>query len=140
MTRRILLLLAASSLLGCASAEIRKSPGEADEGLRFYRPAPHLLITISKVESPTKFELESEIVWLPDYSNEYVVKTTGWLGSADLSVGLTDGWNLTSYALNRDSQAADIAKEVAGGFGSLIGTETAAFAAVLGPGALSPGL
>lgn len=51
--------------------------------------------------------------YLPDYSQGYRVKQSGFLGASELSVKLTDGWQLTELGAKSDSQLAATIEAVA---------------------------
>ncbi|MEM0924948.1 MAG: hypothetical protein AAGJ83_02830 [Planctomycetota bacterium] len=123
----LLLILSA----GCAPrVRVRPSPGPTDSGIRYYRPKPYLRIepagesvTEGRVttETPSDEFVAIALEYLPDFSEEYAIEVTPGLGTADVEIGLSDGWNLTSINQDLDSQfdenvtaIADLARAAAG--------------------------
>ncbi|QEF96618.1 hypothetical protein Mal15_06460 [Stieleria maiorica] len=125
-------LLAATVICGgCAPrVRVRQAPGPDDTGIRYYRPKPYLrvepggsVVTQGKVSTTTPSDefVAISLEYLPDFSEEYSIDVRPGLGTANVSVGLTDGWNLTSLNQELDSQfdenvkaIADLAKAGAG--------------------------
>lgn len=96
MRTAALLMLGARALsVSCASTQIKRvSPGGDEEGIRFYKPVPYLLVTAAQTReegSASGINYTAKVVWLPDYSDVYAIKPIGRLGSADLTVTLQDG-------------------------------------------------
>lgn len=128
-----LLLIAVFILSGCASVSVTKVTSGDEEGIRFYRPHPYLLVT---EEPPAKADAETgssaiqkpksgqtaanagassapadstgnvnvQIVWLPDLSESYAIRTNSGLGAANSSVTLKDGWQLTQFGGSVDTK------------------------------------
>jgi hypothetical protein len=80
--------LCAVVLGGCSSVNVVKNPGPGDNGIRYYRPKPYLLVTPA---DPTGRMVKLEILQLPDYCEEYSIHPKGKKPPA---VQLKDGWNL----------------------------------------------
>ena len=110
-------------LLGCTPRVIvRQSPTADDEGIRYYRPKPYLLISALQkdtVASPDYVSITLD--YLPDFSEEYSINVRPGLGIAEVNVGLEDGWNLVSLNQKLDSQTdenikatSELLKSVAG--------------------------
>ncbi len=113
------LLVCVSLLSSCAGykvlpAETDAIKASAQEGLRFYRPQPYLIISAS-AEAPAtasgkapagqaEVGLTYQIVYLPDYTKGYVLQRKGGLGTVDASAKLTSGWMLTELGVKTDSQ------------------------------------
>lgn len=131
--RKVCVILLVSILTGCGSVKVMriqndfstvgvKIKGSKDEyeGVRFYRPAPHVWITcippsdkvniITETEGPEKAPTKQTIrtlsgksyaatlVMLPDFSQEYIIKwKSGFFGSVQPNFALSDGWNLNSF-------------------------------------------
>lgn len=105
---------------GCSGVQIhRVTDATYDEGLRFYRPDPYLLVT----DTPDKGR-QTTVIWLPNYNQEYAVCTVGWWGSSEVTATLDDGWNLTSLGVNRDSKISDILTAISGSVGSAAAWKT----------------
>lgn len=79
-------------VLGCSYAKIEKVTDETDHGLRFYRPHPYVLL-YEKDNS----KYVAEIVWLPDKSEEYVIRPRMWFSKLEYEATLEHGWNLTLF-------------------------------------------
>lgn len=89
MTRKAAAVWLSVVLLGgCSSVNVVKSPSPGDNGIRFYRPKPYLLVTPA---DPTGRMVKLEVLQLPDYSEEYSIHPKGKKPPA---VQLQDGWNL----------------------------------------------
>ena len=103
--------------VGCAPrVKIVKNPSDCDEGVRYYRPKPYLLITPSeKVDQSVQIALQ----YLPDFSQEYAVNVRPGLGIASVKLELKDGWNLTSINQELDSQSDEIVEAAADLVGSI---------------------
>ena len=105
---------------------------EGLEGIRFYRPALHVWLVYSTpseqvdlvettktrkigdtVETTRDVRtshrgLAARFVMLPDYTQEYVIRSSSGMGSASASVMLADGWNLTAFSDQSDSQVDEL--------------------------------
>lgn len=86
----------------------RTSNGTYTDGLRFYRPHPYLLVTEGSDG------IKSQIVYLPDKSQEYVVRQNVGIGSSDLSLTLENGWNLTALGHKLDTKVPETLTALAG--------------------------
>ena len=108
---RWLLALALFSFVGCAHLDIHKTDDEknpGEYGLRFYRPRPYLLVTLSdKGCTPS-------IQYLPDYSQEYILHPHYWIGSLTFKPTLEDGWNLTAFDSTVDTKIPDTINALTG--------------------------
>ncbi len=80
--------LCAVLLGGCSSVNVVKNPSPADNGIRYYRPKPYLLVTPADA---TGRMVKLEVLQLPDYCEEYSIHPKGKKPPA---VQLKDGWNL----------------------------------------------
>ena len=128
--RKIFFLLLGLSigLMSCSKVVVEKFNAKTyEEGIRFYRPAPYLLVTQTEDNG-----LTSTIVWLPDMNQEYVLRSTGWWGSSEVSVKLQDGWNLTEIGEKSDSKIPETITSIAGGISAA--TKTKFVAERLTPG------
>jgi hypothetical protein len=114
-------------LIGCASVTVRKVPtGDNDslEGVRFYRPAPYLMVSDSSSESkqtsaqaakgPSAKTLQYSVIWMPDLSQEYVIQVKSGLGSVTFNPTLENGWNLTGLNATADSKTAELLTALTG--------------------------
>ncbi len=117
------LLVLVFSVTGCVPRVlVRKSPGPADTGIRYYRPKPYLRIEPAgqvategkkSTVTPSDEYVAISLEYLPDFSEEYSIDVRPGLGSANVSIGLADGWNLTSINQELDSEFDDNVKAVA---------------------------
>lgn len=104
-------------LSGCAGVRVKKNPTDCDKGIRYYRPKPYLLITptsetvaitneggdTTATSSAGDRFVEIKMEYLPDFSEEYAIQVKPGIGSANVTIGLDDGWNLTSINQTLDS-------------------------------------
>jgi hypothetical protein len=103
-----LLALVLLSSIECSHLDIHKTDKSDEQGLRFYRPRPYLLVTIGdKGCTPT-------IEYLPDYSQEYILHPHYWLGSLTFKPTLTNGWNLTAFDSAVDTKIPETINALAG--------------------------
>jgi len=96
----------------------------SDPGIRFYRPSLYVWITkvapsdkvnITKTEEKKKNKTTTEtvsingttynaqFVYLPDFTQEYVVQWNAGIGGVKPSFTLAEGWNLTTFNSEIDS-------------------------------------
>jgi hypothetical protein len=73
---------------GCSSVNVVKNPADDDNGIRYYRPKPYLMVTPADA---TGRMVKLEVLYLPDYCEEYSIHPKG---KKPPSVQLKDGWNL----------------------------------------------
>ncbi|OGP53539.1 MAG: hypothetical protein A2Y65_12005 [Deltaproteobacteria bacterium RBG_13_52_11] len=97
-------------LAGCASVTVTpiKSTDLETPGVRYYESEPYLLVTkdVPKTASATP-SYTIQLVWLPNYNRGYAVKTTSGLGTANGSVTLANGWQLSVLGAIVDSKIPD---------------------------------
>lgn len=99
--------------LGCARVTVTHvQAGDRSPGVHFVRPRPYLLV------SSQGKDLKSEILWLPDLSQEYTVNLESGLGKANLNLKLKDGWMLTELGGETDTKFP----ETATAFGNVLET------------------
>jgi hypothetical protein len=58
--------------------------------------------------------LNVQIIWLPDYSQEYEILAHPGLGSVTMNPTLKDGWNLAGLSATVDSKTAELITAAAG--------------------------
>jgi hypothetical protein len=122
-----LLLFWAILFCGCfvPGAYVTKNPGARDQGVRFYRPKPYLRITPSTDVSddgadtdglpPSSKYVEMTLVYLPDFSEEYSIRVTPGLGTANATIELEDGWKFTGLVdASFDTKFSENVKAIAG--------------------------
>jgi hypothetical protein len=109
MLRIMSVLLATVALASCAKLEVLKvKDSPVIDGVRFYRPAPYLLVTAVVDENGQLTNATmAQIIWLPDQREEYQVRATAGIGSVELNPTLTDGWNLTALSARADSKTSE---------------------------------
>ena len=113
-------------LPGCATITVKrlKNDSEYTDGVRFYRPSPHLLLkrTAAKVADKDVLVYDASLVMLPDYSQEYVITWCPGLGSVTPQFGLDAGWTLTRLDSKVESGAAGTLQGIAGILGAVLPT------------------
>jgi len=140
MMRVCVLSILLLSWMGCASVKVEPvQPGANADGLRFFRPAPYLLVATTEAGQSGKpgqanRKVTYQLIWLPDYSKEYRIHHTGFIGSASLKVKLDSGWQLTELGIDRDTKAPDMVKEGTGLAKALGVAASAKNGEELGPG------
>ena len=119
---------------GCANIDVVRVTGEDDDGggIRYYRPAPYLLVTRS-ADAETKGALQLNILYLPDKSQEYAIRTTSGLGSVTADVTLEHGWNLIGINRTIDSKIPETITSL-GSLMSALPLVTKAIGQTLDPG------
>jgi hypothetical protein len=139
--KRFLVLMAAIAVLamptGCTPrVRVVANPTPHQKGIRYYRPKPYLLVssgvaemTVSDKEKTTTTRMvpdskvvNIQLVYMPDFEEEYAIDVRTGFGTADVSITLEDGWNLTAINQKLDSQTDENLKGVAellGAIGSL---------------------
>lgn len=108
-----LILLSLTTIVpGCTPKIIvRQHPTADDQGIRYYRPKPYLLISaLSKDANASADYVSITLDYLPDFAEEYSISVKPGLGVADVSIGLEDGWNLVSINQKLDSQTDETIK------------------------------
>jgi hypothetical protein len=104
MFRRVstLLLLLPLLLTACTTTTVTKNPTDCDQGIRYYRPKPYLLI--QPTGTPSDQFVSISLHYLPDFSEEYSIRVRAGLGINETNIALQDGWNLTQISQKLDSQ------------------------------------
>jgi hypothetical protein len=116
--RGLLILIGLTILSGCAGYSITLN-GDGP-GYDVYKPEPYLLV------KPAADKVDATIVWLPNYSQRYRIKTWNFLAKADFEFAITDGWSLTKISDKSDnttipSKLLDILGQAAKGAKALTG-------------------
>ncbi len=93
--RGLLILIGLTMLSGCAGYSIALN-GDGP-GYDVYKPEPYLLV------KPATDKVDAEIVWLPNYSQRYRIKTWNFLGKADFEFNIDNGWKLTKISDKSDN-------------------------------------
>jgi hypothetical protein len=124
-------------VVACSEVEVTKVTSESQEGIRFYRPHPYLLVTREKAEKPSSQSKSSDqkeksskgvqaenpvstaappsdnvttyiqVIWLPDKSEHYAIKIKSGLGSVDSTIKLENGWQLTQFGGKIDTKVPE---------------------------------
>ena len=119
----LLLVLFVCASTGCVlpRTTVVKNPGNRDNGIRYYRPKPYLLVKpmLATDGTPVPGYVSIETTTLPDFSEEYSIHVRTGLGNNDTQITLEDGWKLTGLNIKLDSQvdenlkaAAEVAKAI----------------------------
>jgi len=114
-----LMIMVLLTTVGCfPGVRITKDPGPKDTGIRYYRPKPYLLLQPVAEGKDNDQHVAISLEYLPDYTEEYSINVRPGLGSANVSVKLDDGWNLTSLNQELDTQTDEIIGAVGGVLGN----------------------
>lgn len=110
--KAIVICSAVALCTGCASVEVEKLTADnraSAKGIRYWRPALYLAVSASvPAGEKDHHACSGRLIYLPDPSEEYVMRATAGFGSATLKPTLTDGWNLTAFDSSVDSKTADV--------------------------------
>lgn len=93
--RGLLILISLAILSGCAGYSITLN-GDGP-GYDVYKPEPYLLV------KPATDKVDAEIIWLPNYSQRYRIKTWNFLAKADFEFNIDNGWKLTKISDKSDN-------------------------------------
>jgi hypothetical protein len=108
--KSISILAAVLCLASCSIMQIERVTEKSyKDGLRFYRPEPYLVVTVTPEKG-----LNNTIIWLPNYNEGYVLRPKGGFGSSEISATLENGWNLTDLGLVRDSKVPETISSITG--------------------------
>jgi hypothetical protein len=99
---RLAVLMFPLLVTACATTTVRKNPDDCDQGIRYYRPKPFLLIQPSEAGADQYVSISLQ--YLPDFSEEYSIRVRSGLGINRTKVTLKDGWNLTQIDQDLDAQ------------------------------------
>ncbi len=125
------IICAAVALLGtgCASVTIEKvTGGQPQAGLHFYRPEPFLLVTDDNKQ------LSTRVIYLPNRSEEYAVRTHAYFAKQEFNVKLQDGWNLVDFGHTSDTTPGATLEAINGTIGTFVTPRDPASAGLLAPG------
>ena len=107
-------------LIGCSHVTIQHvGANDKSGGVHFYEPRPYLLISKDTVKTgpgpnDVREQYTSQIIWLPDPTQKYVVRTVQLLGSVEESITLKDGWMLTQFGAKSDPKIPETINALAG--------------------------
>lgn len=127
-------VVAAFTITSCATYNVHKAKNSSEAGIRFYQPRPYLMVK----EGADK-GLVYDVIYLPDYSNEYIVKKKGFIGTANVTIKLENGWNVTDFGSTYDSKTPETLTALAGLLPALM-SSNAANSNVPASSAVKPGL
>lgn len=98
-------LIALCVLCGCSKVIVEQyNPTTYSDGIRFYRPQPYILVSQTKDDKGNLTGNSISIVYLPDPTQEYVIRERALLGTVSMKPTLTDGWNLVGLETTIDSK------------------------------------
>lgn len=115
MNNTFVVMTMAAALTGCAGVDFSRVTQPDAKGLRFWRPAPYLVLTATDKGCAAK------IIYLPNGDEEYALTITAGLGNVTLKPTLEQGWLLTGLDASVDTtKLVDLFEVVAkaGGLGS----------------------
>ena len=121
MFNKLLFLIACALIISsCAGVRVtRVSPDNQDEeGIRYYRPQPYLLITRTKDDS-----IKTTILWLPKMNEQYCISVKSGFGSVKTNFKLENGWNLTEFGQENEIKTGDIVSSISGLLGNILTTK-----------------
>ncbi len=135
MRKLLTVLIVISSVvgsLGCTPRiKVIANPTARDQGIRYYRPKPYLLVTsgttqVTKGEDsstttivPDAQYVNIQLQYLPDFAEEYALDVRTGFGSANVGITLENGWNLITVNQDLDSQTDENVKAAAELIGSI---------------------
>ena len=115
-------LLCLTTAVACTPrVRVLPNPSPHDKGIRYYRPKPYLLVssgvaetTVSEREKtvttksvPDPKYVNIQLVYLPDFEEEYAIDVRTGFGTADVEITLEEGWNLTGINQKLDSRTSE---------------------------------
>jgi hypothetical protein len=109
-------------MTGVISDKINTKSTEVTDNTLFSEPKEHndkmKQIKITKTVIPTGPEssITYEIIWLPDYDEEYIIQWDAAIGSVKPNFTLTDGWKLTGFSSEVDTKIADTLTSLVGSY------------------------
>jgi hypothetical protein len=110
---RILILFLLSTIVsGCANVEVRRVTSYDQPGIRYWRPAPYLIL--HQTVKDGKAICDATMVTLPDKSEEYAITMSAGVGAVKATPTLHDGWRLDSLSTDVDSKASENLTAIAG--------------------------
>lgn len=126
MLKTTFTLFSLALLLGsCAELTVRKANSTDEEGVRFRRPKPYLVVTEEAGEKGPVLSMEIAMLPDPDPDQEYLIGwKSGWFGTVTPSFTLTDGWNLTGMDSTVESGGSSALTSLAEVVGAVAGLRT----------------
>jgi len=121
LTKWIITLLCSAYLIsGCAEVLVKHVNGKDDtsDGVHFCQPRPYLLLSNQQKKDASgdvrSNDFANQIIWLPDYTQCYVVKIKPGWGTVDGSVKLQNGWMLDTLGSKMDSKTTETITALSG--------------------------
>lgn len=102
---KVCTVIALCGLCGCSQVIVEQyKPTEYKNGIRFYRPQPYILVSQTKDDKGSPTGNSISVVYLPDPTQEYVIRVDAGFGSVSMKPTLTDGWNLVGLDTTIDTK------------------------------------
>ena len=101
--------------IGCSRVVVE--PYSADkykDGLRFYRPQPYILVSEKEDDKGKVTGNNISVIYLPDPTQEYVLRSETWIGTVTMKPTLADGWNLVALESTVDPKFAETINALVG--------------------------
>jgi hypothetical protein len=130
MKSTLMTMALATMMAGCAGIDVSRVTQADAKGLRFWRPAPYLVLTATDKGCAAK------IIYLPNGDEEYAMTISPGIGTVSLKPTLEQGWLLTGLDASVDTtKLVDLFEVVAkaGGLGSF-DAQPGGVKRTLGPG------
>lgn len=135
---RCLLIVAAAALSGCGPSW-EADAGGVGTGYDVYRPEPYLMVVEAAAEQhrapstqaatqPVTRQITAKIVWLPDYSTRYRIRSL----SSGADIWIKDGWELSSLSDSGSGSATLAAVAGLGGQAGSAGSDVLSVLSLLG--------
>lgn len=110
--RVFLILLISTVMSGCANVDVRRVTSYDQPGIRYWRPAPYLLL--QQTLKDERVVCDATLVTLPDKSEEYAITMSAGIGAVKATPTLHDGWRLDSLSTDVDSKTSENLTAIAG--------------------------
>lgn len=112
-----LLLLFAVGIINSGCSRVIIEPYDEKtytDGIRFYRPQSYVLVSKNEDKSQVNGGNKISIIYLPNMSEEYVVRAWVMFGSVSMKPTLNDGWNLTALDSSADPKIPEMITALVG--------------------------
>jgi len=102
-------------LCGCSAVIVEPYDSKKySDGIRFYRPQPYILVSQTRDDKGNVTGNSISVVYLPDPTQEYVIRERAWIGSVSMKPTLTDGWNLVGLDTTVDTKIPEMLNALLG--------------------------
>jgi hypothetical protein len=136
--RRLLMCVSCVMLVSCGPSWEAEAGG-VGKGYDVYRPEPYLMVTrVSEVQraaqpgqattQPVSQQYTAKIIWLPDYSTRYRIRSV----QGGASIWIKDGWELSSLSDQNSTTAVLSALAGAGSQAGQAGGDVLSVLSILG--------